>query len=286
MHVRRLMRPIAIAAISAVTILACVAASGAPGATAASSSVLYTTPLIVSTTGSTNSLLYGPDWAGYVATGSTSSASFVTARTTFTVPSLNCTQTPNGYVSHWAGLDGLGYNASSSSSVEAAGATAECVGGVASYNAWWETYPDPQTSVFSVNAGDTIAVSVLYSGADKYNFIVNDETTGQGVDLMESCAAAACRNSSAEVVTSVPSDAVGVSQSNILTLADYGTANFEQIGVTNAADQAGGFSSTTWVDHEALLVNPSTLAPLAGTGTLYAGEAFFTSYAPPGVVSP
>jgi hypothetical protein len=291
MHIARFTRPLAVAGISAVTILACVAASGTPRATAASSSALYTTPLIVSTTGSTNSLLYGPDWAGYVATGSTSSASFVTARTTFTVPSVNCTKTPNGYVSQWAGLDGLGYNDGSSSSVEAAGVTAECVSGVASYNAWWETYPDPQTSVFSVNAGDTLAVFVRYNtttsgGADKYNFTIDDQTTGQSVDLLESCAATACLNSSAEVVTSIPSDAVGVNQSNIQALADYATANFEQIGVTNSADQTGGFSSTAWVDHEALLVNPSTLASLAGTGTLYGGEAFFTSYAPPGVISP
>jgi hypothetical protein len=293
MHIARFTRPLAVAGISAVTILACVAASGPPRATAASSSALYTTPLIVSTTGTGNSsLLYGPNWAGYVATGSISTASFVIARTVFTVPSVNCTKTPNGYVSHWAGLDGLGYNAGSSSSVEAAGVTAECVSGAASYNAWWETYPDPQTSVFSVNGGDTVAVQVVYNnttitgGADKYNFIVDDQTTGQSADLLESCAAAACRNSSAEVVTSIPSDAAGVSQSNIQTLADYATANFEQIGVTNSANQTGGFSSTSWVDHEALLVNPSTLAALAGTGTLYGGEAFFTSYAPPGVISP
>jgi hypothetical protein len=289
MHLARLLRPLAAAAIAAVAILTGAAASATPQAT--SPSALYTTPLIVSTTGAGKSLLYGPDWAGYVATGSTSSATFVHATTTFNVPSVNCTNPRTGYVSHWAGLDGLGYDASSSSSVEADGVTAECVDGVASYKAWWETYPDPQTNVFSVHPGDTIAVTVVYNdtaiigGADKYNFIVVDVTTGQYVDLLESCAAAACLNSSAEVVTSIPSDARGVKQSNILPLVDYGTANFEQIFVTNGQNQEGGFSSTTWENHEALLVNPATLAPLAGTGTLYAGQAFFTYYSP-GTASP
>jgi hypothetical protein len=290
MHLARLLRPLAVAGLSAITILAPAAANATPQAT--SPSALYTTPLIVSTTGAGKSLLYGPDWAGYVATGSTSSATFTHATTTFNVPAVNCTNTPTGYVSHWAGLDGLGYDASSSSTVEADGVTAECVGGVASYRAWWETYPDRQTNVFSVHPGDTIAVVVLYNnttitgGADKYNFIIVDETTGQHANLLESCAAAACLNSSAEVVTSIPSDARGVKQSNILPLVDYGTANFEQIFVTNGQNQEGGFSSTTWENHEALLVIPATLASLAGTGTLYAGQAFFTYYISPGAVSP
>jgi hypothetical protein len=289
MHLARLMRPLAVATIAAVAVLTGVAANATSQATSPPS--LYTTPLIVSTTGADNSLLYGPDWAGYVATGSTSSATFVHAGTTFNVPAVDCTNTPTGYVSHWAGLDGLGYDVSSSSTVEADGVTAECVGGVASYRAWWETYPDRQTNVFSVHPGDTIALAVVYNdtaitgGADKYNFIIVDGTTGQSADLLESCGAAACLNSSAEVVTSVPSDARGVKQSNLLPLVNYGTANFEQIFVTDGQNQEGGFSSTTWENHEALLVTPATLAPLAGTGTLYAGQAFFTYYSP-GTVSP
>jgi Peptidase A4 family len=291
MHTVRRLLPLAVVAIAAAAILTGAAANATPQAT--SPLKLYTTPLIVTSTGESNGLLYGPNWAGYVATGSTSSATFVSTFTTFNVPSLNCTTTPTGYVSHWAGLDGLGYDASSSSSVEAGGVTARCVGGVASYDAWWETYPRPQTKVFSVHPGDTISVAVLYNntaitgGADNYNFVIVDETSGKHVDLVKSCAAAACLNSSAEVVTSLPSKARGVNQSNILPVANYGTANFEQIGVANSQNQTGGFSATTWENHEAIMGGPSSTEPVAGTGTLYAGEAFFTYYTVPATtVSP
>src|ERR1700758_2409666 len=67
------------------------------------------------------------NWSGYAVTGS----AFTSAHGSWTVPAVNCSQTPNTYSSFWVGIDGY-----SSSTVEQTGTDSDCSGSSARYDAW------------------------------------------------------------------------------------------------------------------------------------------------------
>jgi hypothetical protein len=258
------------------------------GTSAASTdpAAVYTTPL-ASPSATTGSLIQNSDWNGYLATGNSATASFTQADADFNVPSVNCAATPDGYVSHWAGLDGAGYDLAASATLEAVGVTALCSGGTASYYAWWETYPDPQVNTLAVSAGDAIDADVHYLPSEDpqtpYLLDLTDLTTGQGFARAEACAAA-CLNSSAEVITSAPSDAASTQAADILPLADYGQVNYVDTGIEDSAAQFGGFNSADWANHLMYTPAASERVFVGGTGTLYGGGAFFNLY--PTSISP
>jgi hypothetical protein len=247
----------------------------------ADAATVYTTPL-TDPSATTGSQIENSNWNGYLATGNSAAASFTQVDADFNVPSVNCAVTANGYVSHWAGLDGAGYDLAASTTLEAVGVTALCSNGTASYYAWWETYPDPQVNAMSVSPGDAIDADVHYMPSSDpetpYYLDVTDLTTGQGFTKTEACAATACPNSSAEVVTSAPADAASTEAADLLTLADYGQVNYVHTGIEDDATQFGGFSSSDWTSH--LMYTPAEAAWLleGATGTLYGGGAFFNLY--------
>lgn len=278
------MRPLAVAGLSAITILAPAAANAAPPATAPSA--LYTAPFVMGVSpGScleTYCFLDGGNWAGYgISSSSTSSTTFIHVQANFSVSSVNCTKTATGYAGQAAGLGG-GVN--NTSGLESDGVTAKCVSGAASYKAWWETYPDPQTDVFSVHPGDAIAADVAYDNSagtheGQYEFTLTDQTTGKSFSRWKSCAATTCLNTSAEVVSLAPSESSNGAGSSILPLADYGAANFVGANVTEQSGSTVGFliSSSTIAD-QFTQVSTSTADILATTSTLYGGEAFSTTW--------
>ena len=67
--------------------------------------------------------------------------------------------TGDGFAYHWVGLDGW-----NSGTVEQDGVAGFCEGGTASYDAWWEMFPNGINLVFSVSPGDAITSSVTYNG--------------------------------------------------------------------------------------------------------------------------
>ena len=79
-----------------------------------------------------------PDWGGYaVAADSGKHVRFVSSD--FTIPSVNCANSPDGsVVEHWAGLDGFNDNTS-----EQVGVLAECNSGTPSYLAFYDMVPEP-----------------------------------------------------------------------------------------------------------------------------------------------
>ena len=286
MHIARPLRLLAVAGISAITILAGTAAIAGPAAS--SPSALYTAPPVqgispaacTGVSGSAMCFLDTGNWAGYSAIADGSSTSFINAQVSFSVPSVNCTATATGYVSHWAGLGGFSHGAGNGTGLEADGVTAHCAGGAPSYHAWWETYPKPQANVFRVNPGDAISSDVSYdnsSGVHKgqYHLTLTDQTTGRGFSLWRSCAASKCLNTSAEVISSAPSDASNGLASSILPLADYGAANFEGARITNQRGHAGGFISRAWpIFFQVTQQKLSSGVTLATPGPLYGGQAF------------
>jgi Peptidase A4 family len=230
---------------------------------------------------STSDTAKSTNWAGYVATGNKTGAQFRYVQATFTVPSLNCAAAPGttsapATVSAWVGLDGVGYNFGSSSTVEQDGIVGQCVNGVAEYGAWWENYPNlPTYPNITVSAGDAIEADVYYDSArtvaqGQYNFTLTDVTTGQSFGTWQKCGASSCKNSSAEVITEAPSDST---TGAVLPVADYGLANFENVAITDRAGQRAGVTSSNWISTEVLQVN-SAGTVLQQPGSLYGGAAF------------
>jgi hypothetical protein len=281
MHLARLLRPLAVAGLSAVTILAPATANAAPQATAPPA--LYTAPFVLGVSPAdcqpTYCFLDGGNWAGYGI--NSSSTTFIHVQANFSVPSVNCTKTATGYAGQAAGLGG-GIN--STSGLESDGVTAACVGGAASYKAWWETYPDPQTDTFSVHPGDAITANVAYDGTagtheGQYHFTLTDQTTGKSFSKWKSCAATTCLNTSAEVVSVAPSDSSNGAGSSILPLADYGAANFVGASVTEQNGQTAGFLiSSSAIANQITQVSATTNDILATPSTLYGGEAFSNTW--------
>jgi len=278
MHIARFTRPLAVAGISAIAILTA-AAGATPSASA--STTLYTAPPVIGTSPAscltTYCFLDDGNWAGYQNTTiSTTSVTFLHVQASFSVPSVNCTKTATGYASQAAALGGK----NNTSGLEAAGVTSQCVSGTASYEAWWETYPDPQTAEFSVNPGDAIAATVTYDNTagthdGQYELTLTDQTSGQSFSVWESCAATTCLNTAAEVGSAAPSDASSGTNGSILALADYGAANFVGASVTESSGTVVGLtSSTSTLANQLSQVSATTNDFLASPGTIYGGEAF------------
>jgi Peptidase A4 family len=97
----------------------------------------------------------------------------------FTVPTLNCSRTPNAGESEWVGIGG---NGGSSGDLLQTGVVSDCRGGVQYDNVgWWEEYPQyPEIDfkTMSVSPGDQIAASVYRASDGTWVTRVDDLTTG------------------------------------------------------------------------------------------------------------
>ncbi|MGH1552821.1 G1 family glutamic endopeptidase [Streptomyces sp. L7] len=83
--------------------------------------------------GKVNATVSSTNWSGYAATGSTGAYTSVTS--SWTQPTVTCGSATT-YSSFWVGLDGY-----SNSALEQTGTEADCIGGKATYGAWWEVLP-------------------------------------------------------------------------------------------------------------------------------------------------
>lgn len=135
-----------------------------------------------------------------------------------------------------------------------------------------------------MNPGDAISTDVSYDISSdahqgQYHFTLTDTTTGQSFSLWEPCAASTCLNSSAEVMSSAPSQASDGKASSVLPLADYGAANFEGASMTDHSRQSGGFISSAWPTfYQTVQASVSSGAVLATPGSLYGGQAFSNAW--------
>src|SRR6266516_2073979 len=189
--------------------------------------------------------LQSVNWAGYAASLGTTTFRFVSAH--FTVPSLDCTgvTAPAGaWSAHWVGLDGF---RSTSRTVEQTGLVAACDGTTPVYAPFWEMFPNaPGYPSITVHASDAISVSVYYNRSTrKLTLTFSDTTNGQHFTRTRACpAGATCRRNSAEAISEAPFD---TSTSTILPLADFHTAYFANVAITNTSGtHRGGLRSSFW----------------------------------------
>jgi Peptidase A4 family len=202
--------------------------------------------------------LQAVNWAGYAASFGTTTFRFLSAQ--FIVPSLDCTgvtATNGAWSSHWVGLDGF---RSTSTTVEQTGLLAGCNGTTPVYAPFWEMFPNaPGYPSVTVNAGDAIGLAVYYNRfTHKFTLTFSDTTDGQQFTRTRACpAGATCRRNSAEAISEAPFDAT---TSTVLPLADFQTASFANVSITNTSGtHRGGLQSSFW--------NTSQITQAAGDGT-------------------
>ena len=137
---------------------------------------------------------------------------------------MTCTATDT-FSSFWVGLDGDGTN-----SVEQTGTEADCNGGAAAYQGWFEMFP--QAPVFydnPVQPGDAMSASVVANGGGAFTLTLTDST--QGWTQATSQTSDTAQLGSAEVIAEAPSDGTGA----VLPLSNFGTVSFTNATADNTA---------------------------------------------------
>ncbi len=207
------------------------------------------------------------NWAGYAAAGAP--GSFTSVSASWAQPAVTC-GTADTFSSFWAGLDGDG-----SQTVEQTGTEADCSAGAATYQGWYEIFPNaPVFYADPVQPGDAMSASVTSDGGGTFTLTLSDATQGWTQTTQQALAGAEL--GSAEVIAEAPSNGT------VLPLADFGTVNFTAATVDNAPiGNADGLSELTMESASgAVLASPSALTggafsvvsdsgpagPAAGTG--------------------
>jgi Peptidase A4 family len=201
------------------------------------------------------------NWSGYADTGK----GFSKVSAKWTEPSVKCPASGTAIAAYWVGIDGY-----SSSTVEQDGTLAYCSSGSLTDYTWWEMYPanDVQLVGSTVKAGDKITGSVVRTGTS-YALKVTDATTsGNNVSKKETCAAATCKDTSAEWIVERPSGSSG-----LFVLPDFGTAKFT--GAAQTSSSGSGTISSGTADEITMVRSASSSVVLAKPGALSSGGAAF-----------
>jgi len=218
------------------------------------------------------------NWAGYAATGA--AGSFTSVSASWAQPAVAC-GTASTFSSFWAGLDGDG-----TPTVEQTGTEADCARGAASYQGWYEIFPNaPVFFPNPVQPGDAMSASVVSGGGGTFTLTLSDATQGWTQTTQQ--AEPAAQLGSAEVIAEAPSNGT------VLPLADFGTVDFAGVTVGGApiGDSANLSELTMESAGGAVLATPSALADggsafsvTADTGIPAAGGSVPGSAAPvPGI---
>lgn len=183
-----------------------------------------------------------PNWSGYAVP---SSVLITAVSGEWTVPTLNCSATPNSGVGIWVGIGGYQWpTGGSSGTLLQTGVTADCVNGVQQNAGFFEEYPSsPNTDKvfigFPVSAGDQIEASVFQGTTGAWETKVDDLSTGLSGVM-------------------VTGGGWGVS-------ADGGNGTFLKQGSTAGLFYSGGYTAEWIVEDYARL---GSLVPLADFGTV------------------
>ncbi|WP_052434315.1 G1 family glutamic endopeptidase [Streptacidiphilus melanogenes] len=201
----------------------------------------------------TNAAVQSTNWSGYAATGSTGAFKSVSA--SWVQPSVSCSSTTT-YSSFWVGLDGY-----SNSALEQTGTEADCIGGRATYGAWWEVLPASESaySGVTVAGGDSLTATVTDNGNGTFTMTLTDSTEGWSKSTT-AAGSSGYQDSSAEVIAEAPEVNGGIAK-----LANFGTVAFTN---STAGGQAFGNTSPT----EITMVNSAGTKVRAQPGSIAGGS--------------
>jgi hypothetical protein len=172
------------------------------------------------------------NWAGYASAGSP--GQFTSVSASWTQPAVTCTA-PTTFSSFWVGLDGEGTN-----TVEQTGTEADCDAGTATYQGWFEMFPNaPVFYDNPVSPGDAMSASVVANGGGQFTLTLTDATAGWTQTTNQ--ASATAQLGSAEVIAEAPSN------QNVLPLTNFGTVSFADVTADGAPIGNENPSSLTMV---------------------------------------
>jgi hypothetical protein len=175
------------------------------------------------------------NWAGYASAGN--QGAFTSVSASWTQPAVTCTAT-NTFASFWAGLDGDG-----TSSVEQTGTEADCDQGAATYQGWFEMFPNAPVFYNSpVQPGDAMSASVVANGSGSFTLTLTDSTENWSQVTQQTSSVAEL--GSAEVIAEAPSDGT------VLPLSNFGTVNYTNVTADNAAIGSENPSAVTMVSEQ------------------------------------
>ena len=193
--------------------------------------------------GTTNAAQQSSDWAGYIDMGSQITG--VSAQ--WIVPTVQTSHTSE-VSSTWIGIDGT-----TNTSLIQTGTSQDTANGTATYLAWYEILPAASVPIGYVSPGDTMKASIIEHTAGTWEISIADITSGQ------------------EVAGDVAYDGPGASAEWIeedqytisgqqLPVADFQTAQFNQIGASSSSPSAGTLTPVEMVDASGnVLAYPSAL---------------------------
>jgi Peptidase A4 family len=171
-------------------------------------------------TGNAANAATSQNWAGYAAAGQP--GTFTSVSASWTQPAVTCTA-QRTFSSYWAGLDGDG-----TQTVEQTGTEADCNNGAATYQGWFEMFPNaPFFYNNAVAPGDAMSASVVANGGGAFTLTLSDQTQGWTQTTDQTSATA--QLGSAEIIAEAPSDA-----NSVLPLSNFGTVNFSNAAVDTA----------------------------------------------------
>ena len=182
-----------------------------------------------------------PIWAGYALTEPAGAVTAVSGA--WTVPTVSPVGTSGADAKSciWVGIDGA-----DTPTVEQVGTEQDVSNGKANYYCWWEmcstkgNQPQQFISNFSVSPGDRITASVQYlQTADQFGLSIDDLTTGQSFSTMQASAATQSPLATRTTAEWIVEDPTNSTTQIPYTLADFGTATFE-----NARASIDGVSAT------------------------------------------
>src|ERR1700677_1339300 len=202
------------------------------------------------------------NWSGQILTGTT----FTGIQASWIVPTVQATQY-SGASATWIGIDGAG---TSSGSIIQTGTAQNTIGGVTSYYAWYELYPQPSVEIGAVAPGDAMSASIENAGGGNWDLSISDTTDGnQAGGLLPYSGPA----TSAEWIEELPT-VVGAAQP---TLADFGAVTFTDMTYNGVSPGAATLSPIDMIDESGNVIASAGATTFNGVSS-----SFTDTYVPSG----
>ena len=195
------------------------------------------------------------NWSGVVIESAPAGATFTAVSATFTVPQPTSTGGSGSQAaSAWVGIDGD----TCQSAILQTGIDFTVSGGRASYDAWYEWFPDYayDFSGISLAAGNQISISVVSSSKTSGTATIKNISTGQTVTKQITSSSSLCGQNAEWIVEDFEEG------SSLVPFANFNTVTFSNAAAKLSNGQSLGPSSGTQID---IVQNGKTLTTVSDT---------------------
>ena len=232
-----------------------------------------------------------PNWSGYALP---SNSLFTDVGGKWTVPTLNCADTPKAGESTWVGIGGYSWpTGGSSGALLQTGTSERCVNGSQEDQGWFEEYPSTPNAErdftsFPVSPGDAMSASVFRGSSGAWETKVDDLTTGlSGIMVTGEGWGIASDASSSQAFTQqgstlgltyaggytaewIVEDYTDATTGSTVPLANYGTVTFSDLQTSLASWSLTTGEGQAIAQNGVILSTPSAPS-MAGFSISYTG---------------